>query len=243
MYRRHQSELACFTGFTLNELIISMAVAAILMTAAVPSLRSYVVNTKLSAGTNALIGSLNFARSEAIKRGVPVSICASSNGVFCTLTPWGQGWMVFVDEGTPGLVDGDDEVLVGGSGFGDSIELSLGGPNYIRFQPNGGLVSSCDVECAPGPSSPVMGRTSLLAGLLHLLPISSAYAHSDDDDSDDHPGKGGDNGDGGKNKNEMTDPGPAPSSVTFEACHGGNGRAIAVSALGRISVVDIDCPD
>lgn len=233
-----------FTGFTLNELIIGMAVAAILVSLAVPSLQSYVINTKLSASTNALIGSLNFARSEAIKRGVPVSICPSTNGSICTVTPWGRGWIVFVDEGTPGLIDGDDEVLVGGSGFDEDPEFSLGGPNFIQFQPNGGLMGDCADECAApsAPWHPAPGSLLSLASLFRLLsPVSDAHAAKDDaTPADAALMQEALVGDGPSSLS--AGPGPAPSSATFEACRNGVGRAISVSPLGRISVTDINCP-
>ena len=60
-------------GFTLLELLITMSIAAIVLTIAVPSFR-YVTNSNRIAGElNGLLGDLQFARSEAIKEGLGVT--------------------------------------------------------------------------------------------------------------------------------------------------------------------------
>jgi|ERR1700677_3031134 type IV fimbrial biogenesis protein FimT len=97
------------SGFTLLELLITMSVAAILLTIAVPSFR-YITNAnRISGEVNGLLGDLQFARSEAIKEGRYVSVCASSDGQSCSAsTAWQSGWIVFPNPNnnpavTPGL--------------------------------------------------------------------------------------------------------------------------------------------
>ncbi|MCI5107094.1 MAG: GspH/FimT family protein [Pseudomonadales bacterium] len=63
-----------------------------------------------------MLTTLNLARSEAIKRGQDVSICASDDGADCDEDAWSEGWIVFVDnngdaDGTAGSVDGGDEII------------------------------------------------------------------------------------------------------------------------------------
>ncbi len=96
-------------GFTLLELLITMAVATILLTIAIPSFQ-YVTNSNRVAGeVNGFVGDLQFARSEAIKEGQYVSVCASSDQQTCSSSPdWQNGWIVFVNPGnsptvTPGV--------------------------------------------------------------------------------------------------------------------------------------------
>ena len=67
-------------GFTLIELMITLAVAAILLTVAVPSFQTLIKRNALTARTNNFIADLHFARGEAAKRGSDVSVCPSSNG-------------------------------------------------------------------------------------------------------------------------------------------------------------------
>jgi type IV fimbrial biogenesis protein FimT len=80
-------------GFTLIELLIALAIAAILLAIAVPSYSGSRLNSQLRASSNDLIGSINLARSEAIKSGASVTLCASSNGQTCG-GAWADGWVV-----------------------------------------------------------------------------------------------------------------------------------------------------
>ncbi len=83
-------------GFTLVEMIMTMAIAAILLTIAIPSFR-YVTNSNRIAGElNGLLGDLQFARAEAIKEGRTVTVCVSNDGATCAnSTTWQSGWIVF----------------------------------------------------------------------------------------------------------------------------------------------------
>jgi type IV fimbrial biogenesis protein FimT len=101
-------------GFTLIELMITIALIAVLSTIAAPSMRDLVKNARMTALANDFITDLSIARSEAVKRGVRMAICTSSNGTSCTNTGWNQGWIVFTDsvEGTNyGSVNGTDMIL------------------------------------------------------------------------------------------------------------------------------------
>lgn len=80
-------------GFTLVEMLVALSIAAILLAIAVPSYSSSQLNSQLRASANDLIASINLARSEAIKRGTTVTLCASSDGESCG-GDWHQGWLV-----------------------------------------------------------------------------------------------------------------------------------------------------
>lgn len=80
-------------GFTLIEMLVTLAIAAILLAIAVPSYSGSRLNSQLRASTNDLIGSINLARSEAIKGGATVTLCASSDRKNCGGT-WNQGWVI-----------------------------------------------------------------------------------------------------------------------------------------------------
>lgn len=99
-------------GFTLIELIVTVALAAILLTVAVPGFRTMIQNNRATAYANQLVSALNLARSESVRRKVPVSVCASTDQAGCAAsTNWATGWIVFTDTGTAGTVDGTDTVL------------------------------------------------------------------------------------------------------------------------------------
>lgn len=85
-------------GFTLIELIFVVAVAALVMGIAVPSFQAAVKNSAMTSSTNNMIASLQLARSEALKRRAPVTICASLDADACADEPWNAGWIVFADD-------------------------------------------------------------------------------------------------------------------------------------------------
>jgi type IV fimbrial biogenesis protein FimT len=87
------SRISSERGFTLIELMVTLSVAAILLAIAVPSYSSSRLNSQLRASANDLIGSINLARSEAIKGGATVTLCASSDGETCG-GAWNEGWIV-----------------------------------------------------------------------------------------------------------------------------------------------------
>lgn len=87
-------------GFTLLEMIVTMTVAGILFAVGIPSLISTIRNNRLAGATNEFISTMIYARSEAVKRNVPVGVCRSSDGVTCVTSGsagWAIGWLVYVD--------------------------------------------------------------------------------------------------------------------------------------------------
>ena len=83
-------------GFTLIELMVTLAIAAILMMVAVPSFVSFQKNAQLTSAANSLLVSINAARGEAMKRGMSVIVVPTNNG-----SDWTTGWVVVVDKNTP----------------------------------------------------------------------------------------------------------------------------------------------
>jgi len=81
-------------GFTLIEMMVTIAVAAMLLMIAVPSFRNASLSSQLRSAANDFIASSNFARSEAIKRGSAVTLCVSTDGSTCAAGGWEQGWIV-----------------------------------------------------------------------------------------------------------------------------------------------------
>jgi type IV fimbrial biogenesis protein FimT len=99
---------------TLLELLTVLAVIAVLLAIAVPSFVSLTQTNRVAGEVNALSGALQFARAEAIKEGVPVTICASSNGTSClgaSTSAWNTGWIVFSDTNGNKAVDAGDLIL------------------------------------------------------------------------------------------------------------------------------------
>ncbi len=105
--------IQCIKGFTILELMAAIAVLSVLLAVGVPSFIQIIRNNRITAQANDLISALNVARSESVKRGIPVSVCSSTNGAACAAdTIWDTGWILFTDAaGTAGQVDGGDVLL------------------------------------------------------------------------------------------------------------------------------------
>jgi type IV fimbrial biogenesis protein FimT len=77
-------------------------ILAILLAVAVPNLIPFIVKNSIAGNVNNLVASIHYARSEAIKRGVPVSICRTSSAAARSCMTagqvWDTGWMVFVND-------------------------------------------------------------------------------------------------------------------------------------------------
>lgn len=80
------------------ELMVTVVVLAIMAAIAIPDFTSSIQSNNIYSISNKLINSLNYARSEAIKRNVPVSVCAAANTSFNSCgSNWNLGWIVFVN--------------------------------------------------------------------------------------------------------------------------------------------------
>jgi type IV fimbrial biogenesis protein FimT len=83
-------------GFTLVELLIVVAIAAILATVGTPSFLGTITSYRISTEVNSLVGDLQYARSEAVKQGIPVQVCISTDSKTCSTssTSWAAGHIV-----------------------------------------------------------------------------------------------------------------------------------------------------
>lgn len=132
-------------GFTLTELMVTVAIIGIIASLGVPSFQAVLQQNRASSTANELIAALNMARSEAIKRGQIVSLCKSSTisdeEPSCSEdTTWSSGWIVFVDADGDGSVDDSDTRLKIGHASGNNTTLQETGDGesaYISYLPNG----------------------------------------------------------------------------------------------------------
>jgi len=129
-------------GLTLVELMVTLAVALALLLVGVPQFRTMLAGNRAAADANKLVVAMQLARSEAVKRNLPVSVCgkASDGDNDCDSGDWAEGIVVFVDGsgGTIGNVDvATDVVRVLDAPEGRPVIASAS--NFMRFDPDGSL--------------------------------------------------------------------------------------------------------
>ncbi len=147
------------SGLTLIELIITIAIAATLLSLAIPGFGALISETKISTVTNDLVASINLTRSEAVKRGTRATLCASRPPyTACTETSdWSHGWIIFEDRNAFGTREEDEPIIHTHPAVENPITIR-GKPtiaNYLSYNstglsrlPNGGFqagrIEICD---------------------------------------------------------------------------------------------------
>jgi type IV fimbrial biogenesis protein FimT len=125
------------SGFTLVEMMVTIAIVAILIAISVPSYHSFIINTRMNAEINSLESALSMARSEAIKRGQTISVCPASSPTATTSTcdmgtDWSSGWVILVPNVAPPLQ------ISSGVTHGDALKsTSTNTPSYPQFNAAG----------------------------------------------------------------------------------------------------------
>jgi type IV fimbrial biogenesis protein FimT len=163
-------------GFTLTELMVTVSMAGVVLALGVPSYRNVVQNNRIATQANELLTSLHLARSEAVKRGHAVSVCASSDGDHCNgLHDWTTGWIVFTEPtGANGTADGADEVLRAWPGLAGNAVLGADTP-FVQYRSTGAALAPAnfrldipdagELGCprdirVTGPGRPVLSTTN-----------------------------------------------------------------------------------
>ena len=124
-YRQHRdvitrayNRISKYSGFTLLELLTTVAVVSIVLSLGVPNFQSFVKNNRLRTQTNLLVLDINYARSEAIKRGEKLVLCRSINtqnvNPTCsgTAKSWSAGWLLFVSNDANNSYDSGTDILL-----------------------------------------------------------------------------------------------------------------------------------
>lgn len=123
-------------GFTLIELMVTIAIAAILLMIGVPSFVAFQRNSELTSATNSLVAAISAAKGEAMKRGLSAVVIPRIG------SDWTTGWTVFVDANRNQSLEATDTVVMRqgalasyftASGTGTANEATP----YIMFDPSG----------------------------------------------------------------------------------------------------------
>ena len=132
-------------GFSLLELMVVVALAAILLGFAVPSFQGLLSRNHLTATTNTLVFSFQTARSEAIKRALPAGGCTSANSLDANAScspgsGYVSGWIAYVDTNGNGGRDIDEEIVMAVEDRGAGFTITPENPfqNQVYFDESGG---------------------------------------------------------------------------------------------------------
>ena len=158
------------TGFTLVELVVTVAVLAIILAIGLPSFRIIVANNRLAGTANEMLALVQTAKLEAVRRNAIVDICPSANGTTCGGTDWSR--VIAFSNGTG---QGVIRELQAPNGLTVRVSSDISGfNNRIRFRPDGfawrgdatpveRLTARIQV-CAPGSSPTLNARNLSFAG-------------------------------------------------------------------------------
>lgn len=112
------------SGFTIIEFLFVMVVAGILAAIAIPSFKYVTASNRIAQEINGLLGDMQYARTESLKEGFWVTICASTNGTSCSNSNnWATGWIVFSDTNDNQAADAGEIILRVNQGFSGSDTL------------------------------------------------------------------------------------------------------------------------
>ena len=157
-------------GFTLLELLVTVSIAAVLTALAVPSIAETIKNNRITAQVNEFVGALNFARSEAIKRGVRVSLCKTSDAMTCIRdgagSNWAQGWIMFTNQDMDNVNDGGSETILKVQDAAQAQITIIGNTfidDMISYSPNGRIVSTGNIRVCDDRIGEV-GRRIVIVG-------------------------------------------------------------------------------
>lgn len=126
-------------GLTLIELLVTIAIAAIVMGLAIPGFQAFFRSNTLANVSNEIRGSLMLAREEAIRRGRQVVVCTSTSGTACTTndSDWSGGWIVFVDTNGDGAFAAGEPILRVSAAVPEGATLRSTLANTVRYARNG----------------------------------------------------------------------------------------------------------
>lgn len=153
-------------GFTALELMVTMAIVAILLSAGVPALRNYTWNQRMKAAMDTLQSDLKLARGRAISHNARTVICPAENAADCSgQSRWQDGWIVFTD------LNGDrhrqsGEPLIRQADATEHLEISSSASrSHVRFYPNGS---------APGSNATILFCDSRGAAHAGVISVSNS---------------------------------------------------------------------
>ena len=156
-------------GFTLVELLITIVVVTILLAAGAPAFKDFIKNNRVTSQTNGHVSVIQHARSEALKRGTNMVVCASNDQATPKCTgndTWADGWILFSDPdrnnapdnvGTGKCLETEDCIVATRKGLPEGTTLTTDA-DFVCFLPTG--MSGTNTSTSPTSCTPETGNVT-----------------------------------------------------------------------------------
>lgn len=135
-------------GITLLELLVTLAVVSLLLSAGVPGFRNVIMDNRLVSEANEFVTAVNLARSSAVRYQRNATVCASTN--FNATVPscagtsdWSTGWIIWVDKDRDSVTDANEVIAVNGP-LSDSTTFTSTGASAFTYDALGFGVTAGD---------------------------------------------------------------------------------------------------
>lgn len=137
---RKNDPVSSNNGFTAIELLVTMAVVAVLVSIATPTVRTIIQNNRIVTLTNDLMSDVNYARTESLRRALNIGLCRSSNGTNCdgAGSTWQGGRIIFADiNDDRAFTTGTDQILRARDAMPSNTLTTATVPNPLIFNARG----------------------------------------------------------------------------------------------------------
>lgn len=160
-------------GFTLIELMVTLAVAAILLAVAIPSYQTMVMNNRQNSVVDAVTSALNYARNSALSGDRSITLCPNGGGAACG-AGWNTGWIVTTAPAAPVVVLTTTALKAGGP----TVKTN-GGSVSMVFSARG-LVNGSDTFVVCDSRGSAFGR-AVMVNPVGFVQVSDTRGFAPDD--------------------------------------------------------------
>jgi type IV fimbrial biogenesis protein FimT len=155
-----------YRGFTLTEILVTLAVSALLMWAVAPSMANILRHQASASVANRLIATIRYSRHAAINLRTPTTLCAGNRSGCFGSNQWHRGAIVFADTNANGMLDGSEQVLQQMAPLAPKGRIfwrSFRNRAYLHFRPSGlSIWQSGHFLYCPDDADPTYARQVIL---------------------------------------------------------------------------------